>query len=86
MVSEKAASNSQSRNDRETGAREFPAVPAETDRDKAGLEAARNPASGLSEPLSDTPEKVRKSDGRNPGAGQNPESADQSGGRGEPKK
>ena len=53
-------------NDRETGARKFPAFPNETDRDKEGLEAAENEGSGLSEPMSDIPEKVRKSDGRDP--------------------
>lgn len=53
-------------NDRETGARKFPAAPGESDRDKEGLEAAENRGSGLSEPLSETPEKTRKSDGRNP--------------------
>ena len=53
-------------NDRETGARKFPAFPNETDRDKEGLEAAENEGSGLSEPMTDVPEKVRKSDGRDP--------------------
>ena len=51
-------------NDRETGARKFPAVPGESDRDKEGLEAAENRGSGLAEPLSDTPEKTRKSEGQ----------------------
>ena len=53
-------------NHRETGARKFPPFPGETDRDKDGLEAAENEASGLSEPMSDVPEKVRKSDGQDP--------------------
>ena len=76
MSGDKATSvSARSRNDRETGARKFPAVPSATDRDKEGLEAAENRSSGLAEPLSDTPEKVRKSDGRNPASRQNPNSA-----------
>jgi hypothetical protein len=53
-------------NHRETGARKFPPFPGETDRDREGLEAAENEGSGLSEPMSDVPEKVRKSEGQNP--------------------
>lgn len=57
-------------NHRETGARKYPPEPGEMDRDRAGLEAAENKGSGLSEPMSETPEKVRKSDGQNPPARQ----------------
>ena len=38
-------------NDRETGARKFPAVPGESDRDREGLEAAENRGSGLADRL-----------------------------------
>ena len=52
------------RNDRETGARKFPADPGERDRDKAGLEAAENESHGLTEPQSDHPQETLKSDSR----------------------
>jgi hypothetical protein len=52
------------RNDRETGARKFPADPREHDRDKAGLEAAENESHGLTEPQGDHPQETLKSDSR----------------------
>jgi len=50
---------------RETGARKFPKVPGEKDRDREDVEAAENRSSGLSEPVDETQEKTRKSEGRN---------------------
>ena len=52
-------------NFRETGARKFPKVPGEKDRDRDGVETAENRSFGLSEPVEEVQEKTRKSEGRN---------------------
>ena len=54
-------------NRRETGARELQSAPAETDRDREGIEAAENkpPADrqGLSQNMDETNDKTRQSEG-----------------------
>lgn len=54
-------------NRRETGARELQSAPAETDRDREGIEAAENkpPADGqgLSQDIDETNAKTRQSEG-----------------------
>ena len=49
-------------NHRETGGRIPIARPSESDRDKAGLERAKNRSSGLRQPADETMEKTRQSD------------------------